>query len=105
MAREIRYTAKCKGCGETMSTLVTTEKSIVGRSIVVWGSMYRDEKGESGVIGNHAIRCRKCGNGRTAKPVKGTFNAAHVCSARCTASKGFVCDCSCGGKNHGAAYA
>lgn len=26
----------------------------------------------------------------------------HACDARCTEAKGFRCECSCGGKNHGA---
>jgi len=25
----------------------------------------------------------------------------HKCDARCTTAKGFKCECSCGGKNHG----
>jgi hypothetical protein len=25
----------------------------------------------------------------------------HVCGPRCTEAKGFLCECSCGGKNHG----
>lgn len=25
----------------------------------------------------------------------------HVCDARCTHAKGVLCECSCGGKNHG----
>ena len=26
----------------------------------------------------------------------------HVCSARCVSATGFLCECECGGKNHGA---
>lgn len=26
----------------------------------------------------------------------------HKCSAKCTEAKGFLCECECGGKNHGA---
>ena len=37
-------------------------------------------------------------------PVKGKFNLAHKCDARCMASKGHVCDCACGGQNHGASW-
>ena len=28
----------------------------------------------------------------------------HKCDARCMASKGHICECSCGGKNHGKKY-
>lgn len=48
------------------------------------------------------VRC-ECG-GRISQ----TWNAikarvtSHVCSAKCVSSRSHVCDCSCGGKNHGA---
>lgn len=44
----------------------------------------------------------KCSCGRPIrwKGIKGTTNST-PCSAKCTNSKGFVCDCSCGDKNHG----
>ena len=29
----------------------------------------------------------------------------HECGARCMGAKGFLCECSCGGKNHGKGYA
>lgn len=35
--------------------------------------------------------------------VKGTVTE-HVCNAKCMASKGHVCECACGGRNHGGAY-
>lgn len=105
MAKTISMIAKCKGCNEVMQTTITTEKSAIGRSIANWGAMFVDKLGESGTYDNHALRCRKCGLARTAKPVKGTYNPEHVCSAKCTSSKGFVCECSCGGKNHGSAHA
>ena len=37
--------------------------------------------------------------------VKGRFNVAHKCDARCVNSKGHVCDCACGGQYHGSGYA
>jgi len=36
--------------------------------------------------------------------VRGTYNPRHVCNARCMASTGPACECSCGGKNHGASF-
>ena len=30
-----------------------------------------------------------------------TLNKTTRCDARCTHAKGFDCECSCGGKNHG----
>ena len=85
-----------------MSTLATVSRSHGG--FVDMAGIFLDMKGQSGTIGNHALACRKCGMARTVKQVKGTFNPDHVCNSKCTASKGFVCDCSCGGKNHGASW-
>lgn len=39
------------------------------------------------------------------KELKGTFNPEHKCDDRCTHAKGHTCDCSCGGANHGIAWA
>lgn len=41
-----------------------------------------------------------CGQPMAAKPLKGVVTE-HKCSAKCRTSKGHVCECSCGGKNHG----
>jgi hypothetical protein len=98
--RQVRYIARCKGCNETMSTLCT----VFGYSVIQWGTMFLDKLGECGVIGNYAIKCRKCNRGRHAKPVNGKFSAKHVCNAKCLASKSGICECSCGGKNHGASW-
>lgn len=45
-----------------------------------------------------AVMC--CGSEMGAKILKGT-TTDHRCGAKCTGSKGHVCECSCGGKNHG----
>jgi len=69
-------------------------------------------------------RCRTCGFTRRtdwpSKPeqrrcpqgheMKGMIIEAHKhetvkCDSRCTHAKGHTCDCSCGGENHGMAYA
>lgn len=73
----------------------------------------------------YLVSCRYCGdrvrldvvnvNCVVCNCVKGTHNAlkitaikgrvtAHVCNAKCVSSKSGVCDCSCGGKNHGKAW-
>jgi len=38
------------------------------------------------------------------KTIKGTTNPDEKCGARCLASKGPTCDCSCGGENHGKSW-
>lgn len=52
--------------------------------------------------GKPCVRC-ECGAGTmVAKPLQGRVTD-HECNARCMASKGHVCECSCGGANHGVA--
>lgn len=34
-----------------------------------------------------------------------TCGSQHVCSSKCMGAKGGQCECSCGGMNHGSAYA
>jgi len=55
-------------------------------------------------LNDFCIACRGCGMNRSAVLVRGKFSAKHVCNAKCLASKGPSCECSCGGKNHGASY-
>jgi len=97
-----RYIAKCKACNCATSTLATT---VAAGSFVDMGRMFYDEKGESGVYGNPVIRCCKCNKARRATQVVGKFSAKHECNAKCLASTSGKCECSCGGKNHGASYA
>lgn len=46
------------------------------------------------------FRCA-CGGIKQPNPIKAEHRADVPCDARCTHAKGFVCSCSCGGKNHG----
>lgn len=98
--KQVRWIAKCKACKCVTSTLASN----VNRGNEKLGSMFRDQTGESGSYGGFAIRCRCCGKARKAEPIKGTYNPRVECNAKCMASKGNVCECSCGGKNHGASW-
>jgi len=60
----------------------------------------RVEAGDTAAILNGAPLLVCCGATVPAKLAKGTANDTK-CGAKCTGSKGHVCDCSCGGKNHG----
>lgn len=100
--KSARYLAKCKACNCTTSTLATENDR---GGFVDMGAMFWDEKGESGVYGNLVMRCRKCSKARRVVLVKGKFSAKHECNAKCLASTGPSCECSCGGKNHGANHA
>jgi hypothetical protein len=49
-------------------------------------------------------KCVACGCGFKMVQVIGKVSADHKCGAKCLASKGPSCTCSCGGKNHGNSY-
>ena len=45
------------------------------------------------------VRC--CGRDTGWNWLKAVMNVAVKCDARCTHARGFSCECSCGGENHG----
>lgn len=51
------------------------------------------------------VACRGCGAARVAHPVVGKVNESKPCNDRCMSATRHVCDCACGGLNHGAAHA
>lgn len=100
-----RYTAHCKGCGVYTSAI--DPDGMRGASAFEAGWAGAPDQRPAvffDTMGNHALACRGCGAARRAKVVAGRYNPKHVCNAKCLASRGFVCDCACGGKNHGASY-
>lgn len=102
-----RYnTRKCKACGSFTSALVTAEEF---RAIQMRAAFPKTQPRASSALYTHAsgslvIDCRGCGKALYAFEVRGKFSAKHECSAKCLESHGFLCECSCGGKNHGAAH-
>lgn len=100
MSKPVRYLAKCKSCNCVTSGLSAGQdchraKSDTQRA----GAVYTH------AMGSLVLDCRKCGEARYAKPVRGVFSAKHECSAKCMSSTGTTCECSCAGKNHGACHA
>lgn len=53
-------------------------------------------------LGGVAITCPRCYAARPARLVIGVFNPKVPCNAKCINARGFSCECSCGGENHGA---
>jgi hypothetical protein len=49
--------------------------------------------------------CAGCGTMMEPGMLKGYISADHKCDARCMASRGPLCECSCGGANHGKGWA
>ena len=98
-----RYIAKCRTCKCHTSSLCSGQ------------DMHRAKddprrEGPGGVYhhartGGIVLDCKSCGKPMWAHPVQGKISEKHVCGARCMASTGPSCECSCGGKNHGASHA
>lgn len=93
-----RYFSKCRACKKAhvrdFLTLGGNRLPIVV-SFQGWDSIW-----------NATLLCA-CGApvSRNWKALKGTFSAKHECNAKCLASTGHQCECSCGGKNHGSSVA
>lgn len=49
--------------------------------------------------------CPACGKPMTYGAVIGIHNDSVPCDTRCTGARGHICECSCGGKNHGSQWA
>lgn len=87
-----RYIAKCKDCNTYTSALIHNVNQA-------------NQTGDLHEIrGYKCLHCRRCGKSRIARWVKGKYSEKHKCGSRCMASTGPNCECSCGGKNHGANY-
>lgn len=107
-----RYIAKCRSCGCVTSALTEgnhchrdqNDAARVG-GVFTWTPAKGQPLPWPAVAGGLAIACRKCGQPRNAMSVRGKFSAKHECNAKCVASTGTVCECSCAGKNHGASHA
>lgn len=48
--------------------------------------------------------CSGCNRMMVYGTLIGSFRADVKCDVRCTGARGFICDCSCAGKNHGSAW-
>lgn len=98
--RQISVCRRCKSAHAVQVT-ITTER------------LYRSDKcGEvsrkrtvTAIDGSAAPAGRVCcGSSWDYRPINGTVNLKVKCNAKCLESKGHVCECSCGGKNHGAGH-
>lgn len=93
-----RFLGRCGGCKRPLSALMTAEVRVGTRQ-------YAEGDVACHVYSNGFVYVSCCGRERALKRVRGVYSEKHKCDARCMSSKGTSCECSCGGKNHGAAYA
>lgn len=82
------------------------------REVVVGHGMYGRKARQYGraIANNGFIRasadfeCPRCGEHRwNAKKVEG-FTTETKCDARCQQARGHMCECACGGENHGKGF-
>jgi hypothetical protein len=97
-------TKKCKTCGVFTSTLVTPEEFLAAQRRPDWRVGDPKPTGLYFFQGSTCLACRGCGKTMYASPVRGIYNPKRTCNAKCMSSHGPVCECSCGGKNHGASF-
>ena len=103
--KSTRYITKCKGCGIPTSELVTAE-TYRAAQLADGSKVFQHPAGRFRYVNGFAcVSCRGCEKWLTAKRVQGKFSAVHKCDAKCMNSRGHVCECSCGGQNHGAGFA
>lgn len=102
-----RFTTKkpCPTCNVYTSRLLTSDETRQAEFHACYPATRPELPGVYYSNGHCKLACRGCGTMRTAEGVRGKFSAAHECNAKCLSSHGFVCECSCGGKNHGAGHA
>jgi len=93
--RTIRQIGVCKKCKAAQSRLIeaTTTRTYRDRFELISSHTKR--------TGDGPMEC--CGRPVYPSDVKGR-TTEQPCDARCTSAKGHNCECSCGGKNHGAGY-
>lgn len=108
ITREVRQTAKCKRCKVANSRLVMRTLSQSRTAPDMFGNQKWITVGEFSKIGatfaENADKCA-CGRSNSWVTVSGKVSDKHQCGAKCLNSTGTTCECSCGGKNHGAGHA
>jgi hypothetical protein len=109
-----RYAVACKRC-KTHATIEAANGQIGATVIDALRSRFPAfELGKSGAAQltmygtwymRNALDAKCCGRDLAVEKIAGRVSVDHKCDARCVQSKGHTCECSCGGKNHGAGYA
>lgn len=99
-----RFISKACTCG-AVTSIVATRALIEGPpwsgAVTDAGMVLPLDPSDSSRV---LVACRGCGKPRIAHPVIGKVNEAKPCNDRCMSATRHVCDCSCGGLNHGAAH-
>ncbi len=103
-----RCNGRC-GCGTFFSLPARLEKTTQprdnGKVLTVREAWIVDGNEDARFVpassGNGFIVNCGCGMQMRVKPVTGILKVEHECGAKCRTSKGYKCECSCAGENHG----
>lgn len=100
--KEVRVTHSCRACKKFASELASLE---IRFGYGAYGKIVRNERflNADGTSRHNVRRTCECGHEMGYEIVKGRKTET-PCGAKCLSSKGHVCECSCGGKNHGAGF-
>lgn len=102
-----RWIFRCKRCKATVTRdyTVTTQYQTI-----TWGDGARPVYSttrryqHNGYSEPGQVECPECKQRLSGRRVEGHLDPNHKCDARCLGAVGHICECSCGGKNHGGAY-
>ena len=100
-SKQVRQNGKCRKCGKFHSRLILRITRRIERA---WPHAPSASVSYSMTDGTSLTAPKCCGDWLILRAVAGV-KSQHECGAKCLESKGFHCECSCGGKNHGASYA
>ena len=111
-----RMIARCgvKGCRTTTAALIESANTTATYGLPTGGGLRTDRftryldviEGDWRIEreGRELVAADPCGHGRMrVRGVRGR-ETDKACDARCTNAVGFDCECSCAGRNHGAAH-
>lgn len=101
----MRWTGRCKKCRGVVSLVLDIARAAGGHESVVLPSNGSPARVHwSPKLGKHFAANCWCGSVATFAAIRGTVSTKHKCDSRCLNAKGHDCECSCGGKNHGAGF-
>jgi hypothetical protein len=102
-ARHESKTCTRSALGERGPTIETYKRTV--RVVDLGGCLGYLYTTIGAVLAGSRVACWDCGRALRFEQITGVFSAKHKCNAKCLASKGPQCECSCGGANHGGSYA
>lgn len=103
--RPAAYVGSCKACkgGVRVVGVMATVGAVGAHICGGYALLTKDREVLLESRGGYIAGCR-CGGRAVVRRVEGKVSKIHICGAKCMASKGPSCECSCGGANHGASY-